>query len=158
MVVRALSGADLEALRTLELEAFGRNSPGATLSAALAPPFTLALGAFSPGSGGAELVGYLLARLVAGDAEVHDVATAPRHRRKGVARALLEAGTEYLWRHGAERISLEVRVSNAAAIGLYRGFGFEARGRRVAYYADNQEDALILVLEREPDQGGQRGR
>ena len=40
--------------------------------------------------------------------------------------------------------TLEVRVSNAAAIALYERLGFEARGVRRGYYTDNREDALIM--------------
>ena len=40
--------------------------------------------------------------------------------------------------------TLEVRVSNAAAIALYEQLGFEAKGVRRAYYTDNREDALIM--------------
>ena len=48
-------------------------------------------------------------------------------------------------RDSAERgYTLEVRVSNTAAIGLYEGFGFASRGVRRGYYTDNREDALIM--------------
>ena len=40
--------------------------------------------------------------------------------------------------------TLEVRVSNAAAIRLYERHGFVARGVRRGYYTDNREDALIM--------------
>ena len=44
---------------------------------------------------------------------------------------------------------LEVRVSNAAAIGLYRSLGFESLGTRRAYYQDG-EDALLFVKDLVP--------
>jgi ribosomal-protein-alanine N-acetyltransferase len=47
---------------------------------------------------------------------------------------------------GVEQVRLEVREGNAAAISLYRNLGFEAQGRRVRYYADPVEDALLLGL------------
>jgi ribosomal-protein-alanine N-acetyltransferase len=48
-------------------------------------------------------------------------------------------------RDDAERgYTLEVRVSNAGAIGLYESFGFTSRGVRRGYYTDNREDALIM--------------
>jgi ribosomal-protein-alanine N-acetyltransferase len=40
--------------------------------------------------------------------------------------------------------TLEVRVSNEDAIGLYEKLGFESRGIRRGYYTDNREDALIM--------------
>jgi len=46
--------------------------------------------------------------------------------------------------------TLEVRVSNIAAIRMYERLGFRPAGRRVRYYHDNNEDALIMWLG-EPD-------
>ncbi len=43
-----------------------------------------------------------------------------------------------------ERMTLEVRVSNNAAISLYKSLGFEEGGIRKKYYSDNNEDALIM--------------
>ena len=40
--------------------------------------------------------------------------------------------------------TLEVRVSNVAAIRLYERFGFHSKGIRRGYYTDNREDALIM--------------
>ena len=53
-------------------------------------------------------------------------------------------------REGATRATLEVRASNAAALGLYRSFGFAVRGRRPNYYTNPVEDALILWREAGP--------
>ena len=47
---------------------------------------------------------------------------------------------------GVERMTLEVRVSNDAAQGLYKKLGFRACGIRPKYYQDNNEDALIMWL------------
>ena len=53
-------------------------------------------------------------------------------------------------RDDAERgYTLEVRVSNLAAIALYESFGFVSRGVRRGYYTDNREDAVIMW--RDPD-------
>jgi ribosomal-protein-alanine N-acetyltransferase len=49
---------------------------------------------------------------------------------------------------GAKSASLEVRVSNDAAIRLYRKYGFQVAGRRVRYYRDNDEDAYIMTVHR----------
>ena len=76
-----------------------------------------------------------------------NVATAPQHRRRGVARAVME---ELLARGRHRRCSLatlEVRRSNEAAIGLYRSLGFRSVGVRPNYYVDEKEDALVMVLD-----------
>jgi ribosomal-protein-alanine N-acetyltransferase len=48
-------------------------------------------------------------------------------------------------RRGAELATLEVRVSNQAAVNLYHKFGFQIVGRRPRYYRDNGEDALLMT-------------
>ena len=48
---------------------------------------------------------------------------------------------------GAQRITLEVRVSNAVAQNLYRKYGFTVVGTRRRYYSDNNEDAYIMTTE-----------
>jgi ribosomal-protein-alanine N-acetyltransferase len=93
---------------------------------------------------GTELVGYAGLMLVAGDGHVTNVGVDESHRRRGVAtRLLLELARRGL-AEGAEALTLEVRVSNDAAQGLYRQFGFVPAGVRKAYYSDTGEDALIM--------------
>ena len=74
-----------------------------------------------------EIVGYAGAWLVLDEAQVTNIAVAPLHRGRGVGRALL---TELIGRvkvRGAERMTLEVRPSNTAAIALYHALGFGNR-------------------------------
>jgi len=56
---------------------------------------------------------------------IHDLAVLPQHRRKGVARALLQAAEDYARRQGCCRVTLEVLESNSGARELYRRFGFD---------------------------------
>jgi ribosomal-protein-alanine N-acetyltransferase len=79
--------------------------------------------------------------------QIMNLATAPRVRRRGYARALLNDVLQAARRVGARTVSLEVRPSNEPAIALYRAAGFQAVGRRPGYYSDNGEDALILRFE-----------
>jgi ribosomal-protein-alanine N-acetyltransferase len=73
-----------------------------------------------------------------------NVAVDPDHRRLGIATAMLARLFE-VTRDDAERgYTLEVRVSNVAAIALYESFGFVSRGVRRGYYTDNREDAVIM--------------
>ena len=73
-----------------------------------------------------------------------NVATAPEHRGRGIATALLEHLFELTAADGRRGYTLEVRVSNEHAIRLYEKLGFRARGIRRGYYTDNREDALIM--------------
>ncbi|MGE5453560.1 MAG: ribosomal protein S18-alanine N-acetyltransferase [Methylocystaceae bacterium] len=85
------------------------------------------------------------------DAHVTNVAVDPTCRRQGYGRLLMETLINRAREKQAQRIYLEVRPSNLAAINLYREFGFLPGGVRRAYYTDNQEDALLLVKNLEPD-------
>jgi ribosomal-protein-alanine N-acetyltransferase len=73
-----------------------------------------------------------------------NVAVAPDRHRTGIASALLVRLFELTATDDRRGYTLEVRVSNTAAIALYEGLGFEPRGVRRGYYTDNREDALIM--------------
>ncbi|AGC45935.1 ribosomal-protein-alanine acetyltransferase [Myxococcus stipitatus DSM 14675] len=93
------------------------------------------------------LLGLAIFWIVHDEVHVLNVATAPQHRRRGVARAVME---EVLERGKGRRCSLatlEVRKSNEPAIQLYRSFGFRPVGIRPNYYADEREDAVVMVLD-----------
>ena len=100
-----------------------------------------------------EPLGFALVWLVADEVHVIHVATRPSERRRGVGSALLETvvGTAKSLR--ARLVLLEVRRSNRAAIRLYRSQGFHAIGVRKAYYAENTEDAIEMVLAIDPATG-----
>jgi ribosomal-protein-alanine N-acetyltransferase len=92
---------------------------------------------------GGELVGYAGMMLVAGEAHVTNIAVDPQRHREGVGRRLL---AELFWearQMGCTAMTLEVRLSNAAAQALYARFGFEAEGIRLRYY-ENVEDAIVM--------------
>lgn len=75
-----------------------------------------------------------------------NVAVHPDFRRSGYGRLLMSSIISQAKLCGITALTLEVRVSNAAAIALYESFGFRASGRRKRYYPDNKEDALIMWL------------
>ncbi len=91
------------------------------------------------------LRGYAAGTVVADEGEVLNLAVAPAFRRRGVARLLLTALLDALHARGAQSLFLEVRASNAAALALYRAFGFRELGRRIAYYRAPREDAITMV-------------
>ena len=102
------------------------------------------------GDGAASLVGYVVALVVAPDAEIADLAVAPEARRRGVGRALLARALDALADLGVRAVHLEVRESNRAARTLYESAGFRAVGRRRGYYRQPVEDALLLRRESDP--------
>jgi ribosomal-protein-alanine N-acetyltransferase len=93
-----------------------------------------------------ETRGYLIYWLVAEETHIMNLAVHPRWRRQGIARALLKEGLRRARAQGAEVAWLEVRPSNQAAQALYESLGFQKIGRRPRYYANNQEDAVLMAF------------
>ena len=95
------------------------------------------------------IAGYAIAFAVGEDGEVLNVAVDPSFRGKGLAGQMLDALLIELAARGVRKAFLEVRESNAAALGLYGSRGFTEIGRRRAYYRRPVEDALVMrrVLE-----------
>ena len=82
------------------------------------------------GHGGEAPVGFVLARLAAGEGEILTVAVARAHRRQGLGWRLMDAVLRELHGQRAEALFLEVDETNAAAIALYRRLGFFEVGKR----------------------------
>ena len=90
------------------------------------------------------VLGYVGSQTVLEEADMMNIAVEESARRRGIARALVE---ELIRRLPAHCLILEVRASNAPAIGLYESMGFTQIGRRKNYYRKPREDALILRKE-----------
>ena len=93
------------------------------------------------------VIGYVGSQSVLGEADVMNVAVAPKYRRKGVARAMFLRLQHDLSEKRVHSLTLEVRASNEAAISLYASMGYVQVGRRPNYYHKPKEDALILRKE-----------
>ena len=88
------------------------------------------------------IVGYGGLLLVEEDAHITTIAVAPEARGHRIGTQLMLSLVEHALDSGARHLTLEVRITNAAAQGLYTRFGFEPVGRRKNYYKD--EDALVM--------------
>ncbi|MDA4112791.1 MAG: ribosomal protein S18-alanine N-acetyltransferase [Thaumarchaeota archaeon] len=75
---------------------------------------------------------------------IFSLAVSADHRRKGIGWMLMDGALRYL-RGRTRRVTLQVRVGNAAAIALYRRFSFKEEGIVRRYYPDG-EDALVMTL------------
>lgn len=95
---------------------------------------------------GRSLIGFILSRLAAGEAEILSVAIAPSWRGRGFARPLLDLHLRRLAGLGARTVFLEVGETNVPAGRLYRRAGFYEVGRRQSYY---EGGATALVLRRD---------
>ena len=90
------------------------------------------------------IAGFAIAAFIPPQAELETIAVAAEFQRQGIARRLfLKLLAEFKDRQITE-VMLEVRESNAAAREFYRSLGFAEIGRRPGYYAEPQEDALLL--------------
>jgi ribosomal-protein-alanine N-acetyltransferase len=85
--------------------------------------------------------------LVRDEVHVLNVASHPEARRQGHASRLLEHVIAFAHRQKCRYVTLEVRRSNQAAIRLYKKYGFRPVGIRPNYYVEDNEDALVMLLE-----------
>jgi ribosomal-protein-alanine N-acetyltransferase len=88
--------------------------------------------------------------VVLDECHIMTIAVAPEHRRSGIGAMLLMKLMDEARLRGASRWFLEVRASNAPAIGMYEKFGFKTIDVRKAYYENNKEDAVIMMKEDRP--------
>jgi len=95
--------------------------------------------------GGERIVGYIVFWIVHDEVHVLNVATAVEARRRGVGRALMAEAEAEGRRRGARLSTLEVRRSNVSAIALYLSIGYREVGVRPRYYAEENEDALVMT-------------
>ncbi|MFH1830702.1 MAG: ribosomal protein S18-alanine N-acetyltransferase [Pseudomonadota bacterium] len=99
------------------------------------------------GRRGRELVAYYLIQTVGDEMELHTFAVKPELRRQGIGEKLMQHMISEAKRRGVRQIYLQVRPSNAEAIGLYQKLGFVSIAVRRAYYRDNNEDAVVMRLD-----------
>ena len=93
------------------------------------------------------IAGFIVYWLVHDELHVLNIATAVEERRRGVGRALMDEAATRARKVGAVLATLEVRRSNAAALALYRDLGYRQVGIRPNYYADEGEDAIVMVMD-----------
>lgn len=99
-----------------------------------------------------KLLGYIGIQYGMDGGDIMSIATAPEARGTGVGKALIATAAGVLREKKLGYLTLEVRPSNAPALGLYAAMGFSQVGRRKNYYRKPTEDAVLLTLffEEEP--------
>lgn len=91
------------------------------------------------------VIGYMGMHCVLDECYIANIAVSTRQRRQGVGRLLLRYAEERAKERGCSFISLEVRVSNEGAIGLYLSEGYEKMGERRNFYSAPTENALVMT-------------
>jgi ribosomal-protein-alanine N-acetyltransferase len=102
------------------------------------------LSAYFAAASGGTIVGYAGMTVMAGEGHIMNIAVHPEYRRKGIGQLLLERLVRHAWEKGIPALTLEVGVTNVAAIELYKKNGFHIYGLRKRYYGN--EDAYIMWL------------
>jgi [ribosomal protein S18]-alanine N-acetyltransferase len=143
--IKSVTPADLSAVLELDKTCFGGLWTLDAYQRELDSPNSDLLGLFSSVSV-LRLLGMGCFWSILDEAHITILAVHPQYHHQGFGQALLYSLLKTACDRGLERATLEVRVSNSAAISLYQKFGFKTAGKRKRYYTDNGEDALILWL------------
>lgn len=93
---------------------------------------------------GNQLIGYCGMWIILDESHITNIAVLPEYRGKKYGDALMKQVFEFNRSLGVRSITLEVRITNEVAQGLYKKYGFKTGGVRKNYYADNHEDALVM--------------
>lgn len=141
MIVRTMTLADIKRVAELEKECFSLPWSEASFEDSLAREDTVFLVCEEE-----EVLGYIGMYLSFEEGEITNVAVAESYRGRGCGNMLIEAMKKEAKARNAECILLEVRVSNAPAISLYKKNGFEEIGIRKNFYQYPDEDAIIMKV------------
>ena len=136
---------DAPRLAAIHAEAFDDPWSADAIAGVLAAPGAFALAIGEPGP----LVGFVLCRRTADEAEILTLAVRPADRRRGLAATLLNASIALVTVAGATSMFLEVAEDNPAALALYAGAGFVDVGRRPDYYARPAGAVAARILRRD---------
>jgi tRNA threonylcarbamoyl adenosine modification protein YeaZ/ribosomal-protein-alanine acetyltransferase len=140
-----VGGAAADLLSALYATSFYHAWSAADISSMLATPGSIALLARS----GEVPVGFILARAIAGEAEILTICTQPKARRQGVGHGLLESLFLHLRKGEVKSVFLEVAADNTTAIALYETTGFMRSGLRKGYYQRRSRTCDALLMRRD---------
>lgn len=145
--VEALGEDDPPLLPAIHEEGFVRPWSEHEFVGLLAQDPVFGYGVWRVGARSSGPVGFVLARLAAGEAEILTISVSRPWRGKGLGRDLMEAVLRDLHSRRAEALFLEVDETNHPAIALYRRLGFREVARRPGYYGEagrQRTDALVM--------------
>ncbi|MCM1124859.1 MAG: ribosomal protein S18-alanine N-acetyltransferase [Lachnospiraceae bacterium] len=140
VIVRRMKAADVEAASVIEREVFSMPWSAEDFLEMVEADYAYYYVAECEG----KIVGCCGIRNLSGEGEITNVAVSPSHRRKGVARKMMEYMLKEAASNGIGSCTLEVRCGNQPAIQLYESFGFRGEGVRPGFYEKPKEDALIM--------------
>jgi len=145
VVFRSATAEDLAAVMAIERASFPHPWPVSAFESELEN----SVATFKVAVEGREIIGYYDLWCAGGDAHLLNIAVAAARQGQGWGRRLLTDAIATAAGAGAERLFLEVRPSNAAAVRIYERAGFTHVRRRRRYYEDG-EDADVMALALKP--------
>lgn len=143
---RRMRRSDLDAVMVVNHQSFAHPWSADLIRRELLHDWSTILLAVEQGAEGEALLGFIVFWLIHDEVHVLNVAVAREHRRRGIARALMQEAAERGRARRARLVTLEVRAGNAPAIALYRQLGYRDVAIRPRYYAEENEDALVMEL------------
>lgn len=147
VVIRKMAMDDLSAVLQIDRQSFPLPWPERSYRFELSKnPAAHLMVADLDEDGQQAVIGFIGCWIIVDEVHISTLAVHPDHRRQGVGERLLLEMLDHVISKGVETASLEVRESNQAAISLYQKHGFSIEGRKVGYYRDNNEDALLMIL------------
>ncbi len=138
--IRKLQEEDIEPLSRIEAESFSKPWSPQDFRDLLGRDYCVYLVALAEG----EVAGCCGMTNICQEGNIDNVVVAERFRNRGIARIMLEELIRTGGESGITAFTLEVRVSNAAAIRLYERLGFVSEGIRPGFYEKPTEDAMIM--------------
>jgi ribosomal-protein-alanine acetyltransferase len=146
--VRKMCSADIE--QVMSIAASLRDAPHWPQSVYVAAldstsaPRRIALVAADNSSG--SIAGFVVASLLPPQAELESIVVRLDEQRLGIGSKLLAGLVDELRSAAVNEVLLEVRASNVAALNFYQSTGWRRTGLRPRYYADPEEDAILMSL------------
>lgn len=140
-----MKDADLPAVREIEALSFSNPWSDATFRGEIQNKgISFPMIIVRPEDG--RVAGYIMYWQIRDEVQINNVAVHPDFRGKGIGEAALRLVLKEVREQGAVFATLEVRVSNAAAVRLYEKLGFKILGTRKGYYTNPVEDAYVMGL------------
>lgn len=140
IIIRKAAAEDVPAIAEIEKASIPQPWSEAAFADALTQENAVTLVAEADG----EIAGFITGVFLFDNADIYSVATAEKHRKKGIGGKLLQAFFDTLPTE-VEAVGLEVRESNSAAISLYEKSGFERVGLRKNFYEQPRENAVLYT-------------
>jgi ribosomal-protein-alanine N-acetyltransferase len=144
-VLESMRESDLDEVMAIELASFRSPWSRPVFIEELARPWAFLDVVRAPNQG--NVLAFCNYWRVADEVHLLKVATHPEARGLGLGARLLGHTIDFAQQHGCRLVTLEVRRSNDTAQRLYRRFGFKSVGVRPNYYADDNEDAVVMIRE-----------